>query len=190
MDAICGMGKQGRLRAVFDNAPLHTQNGAPEIKAAQMISAAAGQKTGRQGHSARFQHNKAFIKRDASGRAQRVLYGSMNFSVRGLYVQANNIIVVDDAGIAGMFAEAFDVAFQGNVQAAAFKKDKIAAGFMVGSAQGTADLPKVSFALSPHQDWKMSLGPISDRIRHARSSVLFAVMQPNVQGPALAPLGR
>ena len=186
--AICRIGKQGRLRAILDNAPLHTQKGAPEIKVAQMVIAAAGRKNVKQGHFARFQHNKVFIKRDASGTAQRVLYGSMNFSIRGLYVQANNIIVVDDPKIAGMFARAFDVAFQGNVQAGAFKKDHIADGYMVGASQDTSDLPQYSLALSPHADWKVSLGPMADRIRAAKSSVLYAVMAPTGQGPVLVSL--
>jgi hypothetical protein len=186
--AICRIGKEGRLRAILDNAPLHTAKGAAEIKVAQMVIAAAGKANVKQGHFARFQHNKVFIKRDASGTAQRVLYGSMNFSIRGLYVQANNIIVVDDAGIAGMFARAFEVAFQGNVQAGAFKKDHIADGYMVGSAQDTSDLPLYSLALSPHADWTVSLGPMAERIRAAKSSVLYAVMAPTGQGPVLASL--
>jgi hypothetical protein len=46
-------------------------------------------------------------------------------------------------------------------------------------------LPKFSLALSPHKDPSVSLGPMSDRIRKATSSVLFAVMEPNGQGPVL-----
>src|SRR5262245_9129211 len=116
--AICRIGEQGRLRAILDNAPLHKKAGAVEIAAAKMIIAAAGSANVKQGHFARFQHNKVFIKRDRGGNAQRVIFGSMNFSVRGIYVQANNVIVVDDANVAGMFAEAFDVAFEGDVKAA------------------------------------------------------------------------
>jgi hypothetical protein len=86
--AICRIGKQGRLRAILDNAPLHIQTGAPEIAAAKMIIGAAGSSNVKQGHFNRFQHNKVFIKRDRAGNAQRVIFGSMNFSVRGIYVQA------------------------------------------------------------------------------------------------------
>jgi len=39
--------------------------------------------------------------------------------------------------------------------------------------------------LSPHQDFSVSLGPMSDRIRKATSSVFFAVMEPTGQGPVL-----
>ena len=189
--AICRMGKQGRLRAVLDNADLHSKpdkkTGALpiEVTAAKMIIAAAGAANVRQGKYARYQHCKVFIKRDASGNAQKVIFGSMNFSVRGIYVQANNVVFVDDPKTAGMFAAAFDDAFKNNVSAPPFRKDPIAQGYMVCSPAATADMPKFSLALSPHTDPQMSLGPMSDRIRKATSSVFFAVMEPTGQGPVL-----
>jgi phosphatidylserine/phosphatidylglycerophosphate/cardiolipin synthase-like enzyme len=191
--AICRMGKQGRLRAILDNAPLHSQPSKSgvmptELASAKMIIAAAGKDNVRQGHFNRYQHNKVFIKRDAEGNAQRVIFGSMNFSVRGIYVQANNVIVVDDPKVAGMFAEAFDNAFNNNVTVTPFEADPISTGYKVCSPTDTAALPKFQLALSPHQDSAVSLGPMSDRIRAAKSSVLFAVMEPTGQGPVLTSL--
>src|SRR6185312_11174323 len=151
--AICRLGKAGRLRAILDNAPLHAKQDKKtgkfpvEVDAAKLIIDACGAAQVKQGHFNRFQHNKVFIKLDANGKAQRVLFGSMNFSVRGIYVQANNIIVVDDPGVAGMFATAFDVAFKTDVKAKPFQQDKIAQGYMTGSAADTGDLPKFSLAL-------------------------------------------
>jgi hypothetical protein len=192
--AICRMGKQGRLRAVLDNADLHSKpdkkTGALpiEVTAAKMIIAAAGAANVKQGKFARYQHCKVFIKRDSSGNAQKVIFGSMNFSVRGIYVQANNVVFVDDPKVAGMFAASFDNAFKNNVSAPPFRKDPIAQGYMVCSPAATADLPKFSLSLSPHTDPQMSLGPMSDRIRKATSSVFFAVMEPTGQGPVLTSL--
>ena len=188
--AMCRIGQQGRLRAILDNAALHSKPSKSgvnplEVKAAQMIIAAAGADNVRQGHFDRYQHNKVFIKRDASGNAQRVIFGSMNFSLRGIYVQANNVITVDDANVAGMFAKAFDDAFANNVKASPFQKDSISAGYMVGSATDTAAVPKFSLGLSPHKDFSVSLGPMSQRIRQAKSSVFFAVMEPTGSGPVL-----
>jgi phosphatidylserine/phosphatidylglycerophosphate/cardiolipin synthase-like enzyme len=183
--AICQLGREHRLRAILDNASLHTKAGAPEIKAAKLITAAAGAANVKRGKFSRFQHNKVFIKRDHTGKAQRVLFGSMNFSVRGIYVQANNVIVVDDAKTAGMFAASFDEAFQNDVKTAPFQKSAIAQGYNVASANDGLDLPKFSVALSPHKDFGTSLGPMSERIRAATSSVLFAVMEPTGQGPVL-----
>jgi hypothetical protein len=192
--AICRMGKQGRLRAVLDNADLHSKPDKKtgvlpvEVDAAKMIIAAAGADNVRQGKFARYQHNKVFIKRDSSGNAQRVIFGSMNYSVRGIYVQANNVVVVDDPGTAAMFAKAFDNAFKNDVKAPPFRTDPIAKGYMVCSAAATAKLPKFSLALAPHSDPSVSLGPMSDRIRKATSSVFFAVMEPTGQGPVLTSL--
>jgi hypothetical protein len=191
--AICKLGKEGRLRAILDNAALHTKPGKdgqppPEIKSAALIKSAAGEAKVKQGHFDRYQHNKVFIKRDAAGNAQKVLFGSMNFSVRGIYVQSNNVIVVDDANVAGMFAKAFDEAFNDDVKAAPFRKNPIAKGYMVCSAAKTPRLPKFSLALSPHADPSVSPGPMSQRIRAAESSVLFAVMEPTGGGPVLASL--
>ncbi len=192
--AICRMGKQGRLRAVLDNADLHSKPDKKtgvlpiEVTAAEMIIAAAGAGNVRRGKYARYQHCKVFIKRDANGNAQKVIFGSMNFSVRGIYVQANNVVFVDDPKVAGMFAAAFDDAFKNNVSAPPFRKDPIAQGYMVCSPAATADLPKFSLALSPHTDPQVSLGPMSDRIRKATSSVFFAVMEPTGQGPVLTSL--
>lgn len=190
--AICRMGKAGRLRAILDNASLHTKSGKdgppPEVKAAAMIIDAAGTDNVKQGHFDRYQHNKVFIKRDASGNAERVIFGSMNFSVRGLYVQANNVVVVDDANTATMFAKAFDVAFADDVKAPLFRQNPISQGYMTVSATNTPALPKFSLALSPHTNWSVSLGPMADHIRNAKSSVLFAVMAPTGGGPVLASL--
>jgi len=191
--AICDFGKQKRLKAILDNAPLHTKpdkqgKPPPEVAAAKLIIAAAGTANVKQGKFARFQHNKVFIKRDQAGAAQKVLFGSMNFSVRGVYVQANNVIVVDDPKTAGMFAQAFDEAFKDDVKAPPFRSSALAKGYMVGSPTNTAELPKFSLALSPHADPSISLGPMSQRIRAATSSVLFAVMEPNGTGPVLTTL--
>ncbi len=191
--AICRIGKEGRLRAILDNAKLHVQPNKKgekpvEVAAATMIVAAAGKQNVQRGKFGRFQHNKVFIKRDKTGQAERVIFGSMNFSVRGIYVQANNVIVVDDPTVAGMFAKAFDVAFADNVTAPLFRQNPISQGYMVGSAADTPELPKFSLALSPHTNWSVSLGPMAQRIRAAASSVFFAVMEPTGQGPVLATL--
>jgi phosphatidylserine/phosphatidylglycerophosphate/cardiolipin synthase-like enzyme len=126
-----------------------------------LIIDAAGAANVKQGKFGRYQHNKVFIKRDHTGKAQKVLFGSMNFAVRGINVQANNVIVVDDPTTAGMFAQAFDEAFKDNVKAPRFRTSAIAKGYMVGSATDTPDLPKFSLALSPHTASSISLGPMS-----------------------------
>jgi len=191
--AMCRFGREARLRAILDNSAGHAkpdkQGALPvEVAAAAMVKQAAGAAGVKQGKFDRYQHNKVFIKRDAGGNAQRVIFGSMNFSVRGLYVQANNVIVVDDPKVAGMFAAAFDCAFAGDVRAAPFRANPISRGYIECSAADTSELPKFSLALSPHKDASVSLGPMTDRIRAATSSVLFAVMEPKGSGTVLTSL--
>ena len=182
--AICEFGKQGRLRAVLDNASLHTKTGAVEIEAAKLIKAAAGANNVKQGKFARFQHNKVFIKRDSAGKPRKVLFGSMNFSLRGLYVQANNVMIVDDPTTAGYFGAAFDNAFKNNVAKGPFAVDPVAAGYnTISTSDG--DLPVAAVALSPHSTSAISLGPMATAIHQAKSSVFYAVMDPSGSGPVL-----
>ena len=56
------------------------------------------------GHFHRFAHSKVMIQK-RNGRPTRVLTGSANFSVRGLYVQANNVLVVDDPEVAAVYEQ-------------------------------------------------------------------------------------
>jgi PLD-like domain len=186
--AFCRWGKQKRLHAILDNASLHTKKGATEIDAAKMIKAAAGDDHVKQGDFARFQHNKVIIKRDASGKAQKVLFGSMNFSLRGLYIQANNVMIADDPTTADYFAQAFDTAWKVDVKAPGFAASPIAQKYNVISATGTPALPQAEVALSPHKSEDISLAPVSAAIQGAKSSVLFAVMAPTGGGSVLASL--
>src|ERR1041385_6005887 len=153
-----------------------------------MIAAAAGSANVKKGHFSRFQHNKIIIKREASGAAQKVLFGSMNFSLRGLYIQANNIMVSDDATTAGYFANAFDEAWNDNIKTAPFAQSAIAQNYNRISSTSTPDLPSAAVALSPHKTFSISLGPAIDDIKAAKSSVLYAVMEPSGGGPVLGAL--
>ena len=59
-------------------------------------------------HFKGLQHNKVLIAK-RNGAAVKVLFGSTNFSFRGLYIQANNALVFRDAGAAGLFAKGSSV---------------------------------------------------------------------------------
>ena len=155
--AICRMGKQGRLRAVLDNADLHSKPDKPgalpiEVTAAKMIIAAAGAPTSGRASTRATSTARCSSSATAGGNAQKVIFGSMNFSVRGIYVQANNVVFVDDPKTAGMFAAAFDDAFKNNVSAPPFRQGSDRAGLHGLFAGGTADCPNSRWRLSPHTD--------------------------------------
>ena len=126
IDAICELGQQQRLKAILETRRCtrgrQARRGAVEVAAAQDDHRRGGHGQREAGHtSSGTSTTRCSSSAIASGKAQKVLFGSMNFSVRGIYVQANNVIVVDDPTTAGMFAQAFDEAFKDGVKAPPFR---------------------------------------------------------------------
>jgi PLD-like domain len=160
-----------RLRAVLDNAPLHTTASALEPEARTRLIASAGNGNIVTGHFKRFAHDKVLIKKDKDGNAVKVLTGSANFSVRGLYVQANNVLIFDDPGTAALYEQAFQTAFTN--MAHANQTPTASQWFDVA----TPGLPPFSVSFAPHPDAHISLDKPSAAVQNAQSSVLFAVME-------------
>lgn len=170
--SMVGLGP--RLRLFQDSSSSHVAHGKTtplEVDTLAALTTSAGPDHVKVGHFARFQHNKVMILR-RDGDPVKVLSGSANFSVRGLYVQSNNIFVFDDPQIAGLYAQAFDQAWS-TPSTAAFQADPLSQQWWDATSTG---LPKVSISFSPHRDPDTSLGPVADAIRNAKSSVLFAIM--------------
>jgi len=189
---IVQLAKQKRLRAFLDDAPLHTKAGAIEIQAKKALLAAAGSSDVVTGHFKRFAHNKVMIQHK-NGKAIKVLTGSANFSIRGLYVQANNVIVINDSNTASQYAQAFDFAFtqqqalkNSTKVATVFAKSPIASKYFDCSGIG---LPKFEVSFSPHTVETVSLAAVADAIKKAKSSVIFAVMELGGGGTVLQQLG-
>lgn len=157
----------GRLRALIDD---HGENGhddSPEsISAARLEAAGASI---RRTHFGRQQHNKVLILR-RRGKPVRVLAGSTNFSLRGLYIQANNALLFEDAGVAGLYGEVFDAYWE---KPGAFRRNALSQQWHV-----MRDRPgsRFSFCFSPHADNALSLDPVAQAIEEAESSVLYAVV--------------
>lgn len=162
---LCKMGS--RVRVFQDNASLHTRVNSVEPKTIVALKKAGA--SVQTGHFTRFAHDKVMIqKRD--GKASKVLTGSANFSIRGLYVQANSILIFDDPVVADLYERAFDVAFN---DAKKFRNSEIASKWFPVKNQ---DETIASFCFSPHKKPTFSLDMVSDAIKKAKSSVLFAVM--------------
>ena len=170
-----------RLRAVLDDAPLHTGPHAREPQARALLQQSAGSENIKTGHFKRFAHDKVLIKKKKD-QPLKVLTGSTNFSVRGLYVQANNVLVFDDPETADLYEQAFDVAFTDMENAA---NEPIAAQWF---DRMTAGLPKFSVSFAPHSSADISLDKVSEALKNAKSSVLFAVMELDGGGDVLQQL--
>ncbi len=89
-DIIRQLGQLGpRLRLYLDNSASHIGDTAREPKAHDWLTAQGAQI--KVGHFQRFSHDKVLIqKRGDTG--LKVLSGSANFSVRGLYVQSKRVM--------------------------------------------------------------------------------------------------
>ncbi len=170
-----------RLRAFLDNAPLHTGT-ALEVQVHDRLVKSAGAQNVKQGHFNRFAHKKIIIQKK-NGKATKVLTGSANFSIRGLYVQANNVLLFNDAKIADQYEQVFQSVFD---NMAAFSGSALAAkGFPFPNQSG---VPNFSVSFAPHKNASVSLGPVSDALKKAKSSVLFAVMELGGGGDVLPAL--
>lgn len=149
------------------------------------LAQSAGAANVKRGHFGRFAHNKVMILRDAkSGKAIKVLTGSANFSIRGFYVQANNVLVFEDPATADWYARVFDAVWKEKkaaTSASEFASSALAKDWTPRSA--APDLPPFDLCFSPHAKPKAktadlcSLKKVADAIDNASSSVLFAVMQ-------------
>src|SRR5262249_21171995 len=91
---LLDLANDGRARIILDDASLHHDagNSKPEDEFEKRFARAAGKEAIKRGHFGRFAHNKVIVVSDKnSNRAVKVLTGSTNFSVTGLYVNSNHI---------------------------------------------------------------------------------------------------
>ena len=133
------------------------------------------------GHFSRFAHKKIFIQKQ-NGTPIKVLTGSTNFSVRGLYVQANNVMLFTDSTVGRLYADVFDAVFT-NMKG--FSRTPLAHKWFDLQA---SSIPSFSVSFAPHQNADISLKKVADAIRGAQSSVLFAVMNIGGGGAVLEQL--
>ena len=199
---LLALGQQGRVRIILDNAQLHVTHKdpksgktvvPPEDSFTKLFNAQCKAPAEIvRGSFDRFSHDKVFII-TTGGVAKQVLTGSTNFSVTGLYVNANHVLVFDDPNVAGEYEKVFAQSWQilkqfktpSKKASAAFSGTQFATNPFVVNFPA---LPRMSIRFSPHTpaDVKVILDAISNRIEGqaavANGSVLFAVMQLNQKG--------
>ena len=141
----------------------------PEPKAHAWLAAQGAQV--KVGHFQRFSHDKVLIQK-RNNTAVKVLSGSANFSVRGLYVQSNNVFTFDDPATAALYEQAFQQSWD---DPAGFDTSALAASWH--DCGGHDGLPGYSLCFSPHHDASVSLDRVTAAVTNATSSVLFAIME-------------
>ena len=158
----------GRLRAIIDNSGSHAAATSAESQAAKRLSASAGAQNVKRMHFKNLQHNKVLIAKK-NGTAFKVLFGSTNFSFRGIYVQANNALVFYAPEAAALFENAFEIAFRNPTN---FPNDPISHKWHLVHVPNK---PLTHFCFSPHSDTDLSLNPLGAAIDQATSSVFFSI---------------
>jgi hypothetical protein len=181
---------EGRIRIILDNATLHhdSAGSTAEDQFEKLFSKKAKNGSGiKRGKFGRFAHDKIFVV-SKNGKPVQVLTGSTNFSVTGLYVNSNHVLVFNDEGVAKTYSEVFNEAWNDDVKGAAFAKSAWAG--KAYSFNGSS-LPKFDVTFSPHNKAfaAATLGALARRIDTEKNSVFFAVMAlTNSTGPVLPAL--
>jgi phosphatidylserine/phosphatidylglycerophosphate/cardiolipin synthase-like enzyme len=168
-DIVALLEKAGtRLRAIIDNSGTHAPATSAESQAAKRLAASAGANNVKRMHFKSLQHNKVLIAKK-NGAPVKMLFGSTNFSFRGIYIQANNALVCYAPEAAALFERAFELAFDNPT---GFAKDPISSQWHLVQVPGK---PLLHFCFSPHADTGLSLNPLGAAIDQATSSVLFSI---------------
>jgi phosphatidylserine/phosphatidylglycerophosphate/cardiolipin synthase-like enzyme len=168
---------KSRLRIVVDESTEHKKATSAETAAVARLKVTAGAANVTRTAFKSQQHNKVLIIK-RHGAPKRVLVGSTNFSFRGLYIQANNMIVFRSPGVAELFSKYFDAVFAAPL---AYVNSPFA-GQWHRAAGSTG--PEVQICFSPHPDEDLSLNPIRGAIDSATSSVFYAIAFLNQTGGA------
>jgi phosphatidylserine/phosphatidylglycerophosphate/cardiolipin synthase-like enzyme len=209
------LAKQGRIRVILDNATLHHASKPKKAKKASAPTKAkkaakpkspppedqfealfkkAAKKPAeiQRGKFKRFAHDKVFVvRKKKDDTAIKVLTGSTNFSVTGMYVNSNHILVFNSPDVAETYAQIFDIVWDEGVTVK-FNKTPEAAKVFSFSGGG---LPEMEITFSPHtkDDATKFLDNLVSRMEQEQKtkdgSILFAVMGVDTgSGPVLPAL--
>jgi hypothetical protein len=177
------LGQAGKARIILDDSSSHhdaTGKKAEDRFAADFINR-AGNNGIKRGSFSRFSHDKVFILR-RNGAPTKLLTGSTNFSITGLYVNSNHVLLFDDASVAALYAQAFEQAWNTDLDSAAFRNSALATA---EHAFGGGGLPSMRINFSPHTlpVARQVLGKLVTRANAEKNqpqglgNVLFAVME-------------
>jgi hypothetical protein len=188
MKILLKLAKQGRIRVFLDDAALHhsTSEPKPEDQFETLFAQAAKKPAEiKRAHFSRYAHDKVFIV-SKNGVAVKVLTGSTNFSVTGLYVNSNHVLVFTDGKVAAKYAELFQTAWDIDWTLKGALAKFVATPLSSGTfSVATASSPRMEITFAPHDATfaEQILNDVATRVtsegKKAKrvGSVLFAVMQ-------------
>jgi phosphatidylserine/phosphatidylglycerophosphate/cardiolipin synthase-like enzyme len=204
VEVILKLARAGQVRIILDNAALHhtgkvkksstpsttgkkpkKKGPTPEDQFETLFNKAAKKGSAiLRGKFGRYSHDKVFIVKRGKGpsTAFKVMTGSTNFSVTGMYVNSNHILIYNDKDVAKQYAEVFEESWNDKASGPAFRKSPLSNQTFIFSAN---KLPRTEITFSPHTKPEVTrvLDVVTSRIdaegKKAKTtgSVLFAVME-------------
>ena len=177
-DKLIQLAEDGRLRLLLDNSKTHVGANAFEDKFNALFNEKAKAPSAIfRGHFQSLAHSKIFIqKRKATNEAIKVLTGSTNFSTNGLYINANHVTIFNNGNVAALYGQVFDASFGADKM-----KNFPGTSFAIqeGRDFNEIKIPEMTIRFSPHTKEAATefFAVISNRINHAQTDVLFAVMK-------------
>ncbi|MDB5227824.1 MAG: hypothetical protein JWN78_2017 [Bacteroidota bacterium] len=188
VQALLSLAKQGRVRVLLDNATLHHSTSTPkpeDLFEKEFNKVAKKPAQIQRGKFTRFQHNKVCIVK-SKDKAIKVLMGSTNFSITGIYVNSNHVFVFDNAKVAGIYSDIFNEAWQDKMNSNKFKSSDVADKVYPFNGGGLPDM-RITFA--PHNEpfANTTLNALVARVKQEKSSVIFAVMELDKSGGPVVP---
>lgn len=185
--ALLALRDQNKVRIILDNADLHhdTTDPTPEDQFEELFSQNGGDASILRGRFGRYSHNKVLVVYHGD-EALRVLTGSTNFSVTGVYVNSNHVVVFEDTEVAKLYGQVFDEVWTQHASKAKFTRSAFAAQPFSFSAASA--LPTFDVTFSPHDKSVATarLQEIVDRCQHEadnNGNVFFAVMELSSTSP-------
>jgi len=185
---------QGRIRLILDNATLHHNKDKPKPEDEFEIlfnKAKKGKDRIKRGRFGRYAHDKVLIVSAANG-PQKVLTGSTNFSVTGIYVNSNHVLVYNDATVAGKYSDVFNEAWNDSATLSEYLKSELSKKEFTFKGNG---VPESTISFAPHDPNFSSqlMTALANRVgqekntANALGSVLFAIMDIGKGGGPVRP---
>jgi hypothetical protein len=184
MARLLKLAGEGRVRVILDDAALHHSTKDP--KREDQFETLFRQKAKKdaailRGNFDRYAHDKVLIVRTKTGKAKTVLTGSTNFSVTGLYVNSNHVLVFDDPDVADTYEQVFQAAWDAGARTAKWEQSELSTKRVPFKSK---DLPEMEVSFSPHEQTfaETLMNDLSTRVKQEGKkgktigSVLFAVM--------------
>jgi phosphatidylserine/phosphatidylglycerophosphate/cardiolipin synthase-like enzyme len=176
---LIAIGKAKPLRVILDDSKQQnkkTKKSEPKpdrTACAAALKPIIGQENILRTHFKRFAHDKVLILKDKNQNPISVLCGSANFSIRGLYVQGNSVIVIDDSAVAAEYADAFNTAWKSRPT---FSEQPIAKQWF--KFKNKSSLPEFMVSFAPHSNGEFALRAAESAVERAEKDVIFALMTP------------